>query len=237
MLEKALRKWGVSYSKAQKQGDLQRAASKLKCHGVVDLIRQVGYGKITPSQVVEVIVPENKRKPSTEEPEEAKPNPIREIIRKVTRRRSSSGIMVAGEADVLVRYARCCSPLPGDVIVGFITRGRGVTVHRRDCPKALDLDPDRRIDVQWDNKAHGEHEVAIQVLSADKPGLLALISQSFSDAGVNISQAHCRTTDDGRAVNTFHARVTDLDQLKSVIRSLTRIKGVFSVDRVAERLG
>jgi GTP pyrophosphokinase len=70
------------------------------------------------------------------------------------------------------------------------------------------------------------------VLCADKPGLLANISQSFSDSGVNITQAHCRATDDGRAVNTFHANVSDLDQLKSVIRSLSRINGVFSVDRV-----
>jgi GTP pyrophosphokinase len=133
----------------------------------------------------------------------------------------------------MVRFARCCSPLPGDPIIGFITRGRGVTVHRRDCSKGLDLEPERRVEVEWDGKGSGEHEVTIQVLCADKPGLLAHISQSFSDAGVNISQAHCRTTDDGRAVNTFNARVSDLEQLKAVMRSLVKIKGVYSVDRVA----
>ena len=235
LLEKALRKWGVSFNKVSKQGLLDAAAKELRCHHAEDLICQVGYGKITPTQVVEKVVPEDKRKAEDGgKDDEATRNPFREILRKVTRRRSSSGIKVAGEADVLVRFARCCSPLPGDRIVGFITRGRGVTVHRRDCPKALDLDPDRRIEVEWDGKSHGEHEVAIQVLCADKPGLLAHISQSFSDAGVNISQAHCRATEDGRAVNTFHARVEDLDQLKHVMRALTRIKGVFSVDRVAE---
>ncbi len=138
-----------------------------------------------------------------------------------------------GEDGILVRFARCCSPLPGDKIVGFITRGRGVTVHMRDCTKALDLDPERRIDVEWDVKAKVNHPVAIQVLSADKPGILAHISQSFSDSGINITQAHCRTMEDGRAVNTFHASVADLDQLKSVIRALSRISGVYSVDRVA----
>ncbi len=236
LLEKALRKWGVSFNKIVKHGQLDAAAKELRCHHADDLVCQVGYGKITPTQVVEKVVPEDKRKAAdgSKRSEEATRNPFREILRKVTRRRSSSGITVAGEADVLVRFARCCSPLPGDRIVGFITRGRGVTVHRRDCPKALDLDPDRRIEVEWDGKAHGEHEVAIQVLCADKPGLLAHISQSFSDAGVNISQAHCRATEDGRAVNTFHARVEDLDQLKHVMRALTRIKGVMSVDRVAE---
>jgi GTP diphosphokinase / guanosine-3',5'-bis(diphosphate) 3'-diphosphatase len=158
---------------------------------------------------------------------------LKTLLRKVTRRTSSSGIKVAGEEDILVRFAKCCSPLPGDPIVGFITRGRGVTVHRRDCDKGLDLDPERRVDVEWDGTSKAQHEVAIQVLCADKPGLLAHISQSFTDQGVNISQAHCRATEDGRAVNTFHASVRDLDQLKQVIRSLSRIKGVFSVDRVA----
>ncbi len=85
----------------------------------------------------------------------------------------------------------------------------------------------------WDGQAHGSHEVAIQVLCADKPGLLATISQSFTDQGVNINQAHCRATEAGRAVNTFHASVKDLDQLKGVIRALSRIKGVYSVDRVS----
>ena len=95
------------------------------------------------------------------------------------------------------------------------------------------LEDDYLIEVSWDGQTKGAHEVAIQVLCADKPGLLATISQSFSDQGVNISQAHCRSTDHGRAVNTFHASVKDLDQLKTVIRSLSRIKGVYSVDRVS----
>ena len=96
---------------------------------------------------------------------------------------------------------------------------------------------ERRIDVEWDGLSKAQHEVAIQVLCADKPGLLAHISQSFTDQGVNISQAHCRATEDGRAVNTFRASVKDLDQLKSVIRQLSRIKGVYSVDRVAAEIG
>jgi GTP pyrophosphokinase len=162
---------------------------------------------------------------------------LKSLLRKVTRRTSTSGIKVAGEDDILVRFAKCCSPLPGDPITGFISRGRGVTVHRRDCDKGLDLDPERRIDVEWDGNNKARHEVAIQILCADKPGLLAHISQSFTDQGVNINQAHCRATEDGRAVNTFHASVKDLDQLKSVMRSLTRIKGVYSVDRVSADVG
>ncbi len=229
LIDKALRKHNTTLARAEKQ--LAAAARELKCMNVDELIIQLGYGKITTQQVLEKALPELAKK--GEEPEKKTESMLKTLLRKVTRRTSSSGIKVAGEEDILVRFAKCCSPLPGDPIVGFITRGRGVTVHRRDCDKGLDLDPDRRIDVEWDGNGKTQHEVAIQVMCSDKPGLLAHISQSFTDQGVNISQAHCRATDDGRAVNTFHASVRDLDQLKSVIRSLSRIKGVFSVDRVS----
>ena len=229
LLDKALRKHNFTLARAEKQ--LAAAANELRCVTVDELIIQIGYGKITTQQVLEKALPELTKK--EHEPPARTQSMLKTLLRKVTRRTSTSGIKVAGEEDILVRFAKCCSPLPGDPIVGFITRGRGVTVHRRDCDKGLDLDPERRIDVEWDGNGKAQHEVAIQILCADKPGLLAHISQSFSDQGVNISQAHCRATEDGRAVNTFHASVRDLDQLKSVIRSLSRIKGVYSVDRVS----
>jgi GTP diphosphokinase / guanosine-3',5'-bis(diphosphate) 3'-diphosphatase len=237
LMEKAFRKHDLSLNKLAKSGELDEAAKALRCGVGDELILQVGYGKITTQQVLEQLVPEGSRRGEhAVAAAEKREGLLKGLLKKVTRRSSTTGIKVQGEDDILVRFARCCSPLPGDPIVGFITRGRGVTVHRRDCDKGLDLDPERRIDVEWDGKAKGTHEVAIQVLCADKPGLLAHISQSFSDQGINISQAHCRSTDDGRAVNTFRASVRDLDQLKSVIRQLSRIKGVYSVDRVAAEL-
>ncbi len=231
VLEKALRKYGVSYTKASKSGLLSKAAEALKCNGLDDLVCQVGYGKITSKQVVEEVVPADKRSESARAADESGKG-LRQLIGRVARRRSASGIKVQGEDDILVRFARCCTPLPGDNIVGFISRGRGVSVHRRNCTKALDIDPDRRVDVEWDNKAAAEHVVGLKVYCANRPGLLAHLSQSFSDSGVNISQAHCKALEDGRAVNTFHASVRDLNQLNAVIRSLERIKGVYEVDRV-----
>ena len=235
LLERELRKWGISLGKAQKNGELDKAVSELRAGTQDDLIALVGYGKLTAAQVVDVLVPEERRLKGP--PEEPAPsgNPITNLFRKVTRRVVSqpTGIAVAGEGDILVRYAKCCAPLPGDAIIGFITRGRGVTVHTRDCQKALDLDPDRRVEVTWDGKTKAKRPVSIQVVCADKPGILAVISQSFTDAGVNISQAHCRATDDNKAVNTFSFSVQDLDQLKNVMRSIQKINGVFSVERVA----
>ncbi len=230
LVEKALRKHDMSMARAEKS--LQAAAQELRCQSIDELIIQVGYGKITTQQVIDAVGVLRKDVEVTPKP--AKPEGmLKTLLSKVTRRTASSGIKVAGEENVLVRFAKCCSPLPGDLIVGFITRGRGVTVHRRDCDKGLDLDPDRRIDVEWDGTSKVQHEVAIQVLCTNRPGLLAHLSQSFTDQGVNINQAHCRTTEDGRAVNTFHAQVRDLDQLKQLVRALSRIKGVFAVDRVA----
>ncbi|MBI4509365.1 MAG: bifunctional (p)ppGpp synthetase/guanosine-3',5'-bis(diphosphate) 3'-pyrophosphohydrolase [Deltaproteobacteria bacterium] len=232
LLERELRKWGVSLQKAIKNGELEKVTPLLRANTIDDLICLIGYGKVTCTQVVEALVPEERRKLGPRAEEEASSNPITNLIRKVTQKRSSTGIKVAGEDDVLVRFAKCCNPLPGDAIVGFITRGRGVTVHTRECQKALDLDPDRRVAVAWDGKSRTPRPVSLQVICADKPGILAHISQSLTDAGVNISQAHCRTTDEHKAVNTFQFSVTDLDQLKGVIRSLQRISGVYSVERL-----
>jgi GTP pyrophosphokinase len=233
LLERELRKWGVSLQKVLKNGELEKAVGSLKAGTVDDLIALVGYGKVTATQVSDVLVPAERRAAGPQADEPATKNPITNLIRKVTRRASPSGIRVAGEGDVLVRFAKCCSPLPGDAIVGFITRGRGVTVHTRECQKALDLEPERRVDVEWDGKSKTPRPVALQVVCADKPGLLAHISQSFTDAGVNISQAHCRATEDHKAVNTFQFLVGDLEQLKTLIRSLQRVSGVISVERVA----
>ncbi len=232
LLEREMRKWGMSWNKISKNGEVDRAVTTLRAGTTEDMVALVGYGKLTAGQVADVLVPDERKKLGPDENPQVSTNPIANFFRKVTRRTTPTGIKVAGEGDILVRYGKCCNPLPGDAIVGFITRGRGVTVHTRDCQKALDLDPERRVDVEWDGKSKASRPVTIQVVCADKPGLLAVISQSFTEGGVNISQAHCRATDDNRAVNTFQFNVSDLDQLKNVMRSLQRISGVYSVERL-----
>jgi GTP pyrophosphokinase len=153
-------------------------------------------------------------------------------VRRPTAKRSVAGIRVQGEADILVKFAKCCSPVPGDSIIGFVSRGHGVVIHTRDCQKALDLDPLRRVEVAWDDEARTLRPVAVQVTCEDRPGLLASISKSFTENGVNISQAKCRTTEDGRAVNTFQVTVGHLEQLKTVLRSLHAIEGVVAATRL-----
>jgi GTP pyrophosphokinase len=154
------------------------------------------------------------------------------MFRKVARLPSGGGVRLNGIDDVLVRFGRCCNPVPGDAIVGFITRGRGVTVHTVGCEKILGIDPDRRVDVSWD--VHGEFRrpVSLRVISLDKQGILAAISQTISEAGVNIASASCRTTPGEKAVNDFEVTIADVKQLNAVIRAIEKVEGVHSVRRV-----
>jgi GTP pyrophosphokinase len=232
-LEREFRKYGHSLAKAQKRGDLQRAAAELRCGSEEDLIMYVGFGRITAAQVVRTVVPDVAARQAATAPalEPAKKGTLGQILDRV-RRRSSTGIRVQDVDDVLIRFAHCCNPVPGESIIGFITRGRGVTVHKLDCAKALDLDPERRIEVSWDSEAKVEHPVAIEVTCTDKPGLLAEMSRAFSEQGVNISMANCRSTGNSRAVNTFHFSVFHLDHLRQVMRAIQKIKGVHSVERI-----
>ncbi|MEM6733462.1 MAG: ACT domain-containing protein, partial [Myxococcota bacterium] len=134
--------------------------------------------------------------------------------------------------DVMVRVGKCCNPLPGDAIVGFVTRGRGITVHTAECPRAMDLDPERRIAVSWDENVTHARPVTLRVLTNDRAGLLATMSQVFSNNGVNIAQANCKVTQKDRAMNTFELLVKDTDQLVKVTGELKSIKGVLGVERL-----
>jgi GTP pyrophosphokinase len=229
LLDREMRKHDLSYSKAEKAGDLVHAATELRLHNVDDLLMNIGYGKLLPADVVEQLLPEDQRRPGgTREPS---PSRAASLARRAPGMRPA-GIKVAGEDDVLVRFAKCCSPVAGDPIVGVITRGRGVTVHAKVCPTAMEQDEERRIDVQWDGDHKTARPVTVQVVCADKPGLLALISQTFNEHGINIAQANCRSLDEKRAVNTFKVSVVDTDQLQKLIRALQKISGVFAVQRM-----
>src|SRR5690606_26729678 len=128
----------------------------------------------------------------------------------------------SGINNVLVTMARCCNPLPGEPIIGFITRGKGVTVHRTSCSRALDLDPHRRIDVSWSHEAdRGIHSAFIRVLTRDKMGVLAEVSQVITTCGANINQADVRVnTSDMIGVLDFELAIKDLQQLEALIHKI-----------------
>jgi GTP pyrophosphokinase len=236
LTEREFKRYGLNLNKLLKGGELAKIAEELGYRPAEDLLVAVGYGKVSPSQLLARLVPaeklaEEQSKPPAVSHEPAAVQKIAEIFKKVTGQ-GKTGVQINGIDDVMVRYGRCCNPVPGDRIVGFITRGRGVTVHTVGCEKSLAIDPERRVDVSWDVKSDFKRPVTIRVLTTDRPGLLADISQTFTKKGVNISQANCRATGDDRAVNTFEVTITDLKQLTEVMKSIERIQGVYAVERV-----
>jgi GTP pyrophosphokinase len=130
-----------------------------------------------------------------------------------------------------VHFARCCHPLPGEEIVGFITRGRGVTVHTAGCSAVMESDPHRRVEVSWQDGGQAPRAVKIDVSCIDRPGLLAAISAAITGAEVNIARAQVRTFPDQKALNTFEVMITDSKQLKRVLASIAKVKGVYKATR------
>jgi len=232
LLEREFKRFGVNLNKTLKADSFGKVLQDLGLRSPDDLLSAVGYGKVTPSQVLQRVLPPERLAAPAVEDSIAPMARLTEIFKKVAGRGARAGVRINGIDDVMVRFGRCCNPVPGDRILGFITRGRGVTVHTEGCDKVLSTDEERRVDVQWDVRGEYKRPVTVRVLTADRPGLLADISQKFSAAGVNISQANCRSTGDDRAVNTFEVAISDLKQLQGVMTAIERIKGVFSVERV-----
>jgi len=227
LLEREMHKKGISFTRFVKTGEVDKAVEALRTQSPDELFAAIGYGKISVQQVMDVIVPKETELP----PEALRPSFIERTVRRITSK-EGEGLKIADLDNVLVRFAGCCNPLPGDPVTGWITRGRGVTVHRRECPKALELDPERRIDVSWDGVPKMDRPVQLRVVTADRPGILSHLSSAFTDSGVNISQANCKTLVDGRAVNLFEFRVTDVAKLRTLMRSIAKIDGVYDVERV-----
>ncbi len=230
VLERECRKQKMAFASMLKGRELEELARKDFRRGTVDeLFSAVGYGKVSAASILEKLRGET----SPLEPEPA-PSRLRSLFRREKRTDvgdSDRGIRVSGLPDVLVRFGGCCNPLPGDDAIGFVTRGRGVTVHVRDCPRVFELDPERRIDVQWDDGAVDARPIKVRVTTVDQPGILAKVTKSISAAGINIGAATI-TTQGANAIQSFELWVTDLGALNEVMKEIQRVKGVRSVERV-----
>ena len=225
--EKEFRRYSQNFAKHQKNGEIKRAAVEFGFVGEDDLMAAVGYGKLSCNQILGKLFPTVK----IEEIQEHKETRIGKVLAKL-KGKSSSAIQISGVDDVLVRFGKCCNPLPGDDIVGFITRGRGVTVHTADCPVALGSDPERRIDVTWSRDKKTALPVKIRVACHDEKGILANITTAITNCEANIVSASIQSTVDKRGINTFEVDVTDLDHLNRVFNSVMKVRGVIRVDRL-----
>ncbi len=224
LLERELRKSGTSLQKLMKEGEnLKKVTQDFSFLRVEDLLEAVGHGKLSPGQVggriMKVLFP------TTEE--EAPP-----IEAEVRPPKEAGPIRIKGLQDLLVRLASCCQPIPGDEIVGYITRGKGVTIHRSDCGYLARTESFRQIPAEWDGRPQDLYPANIQVITVDKPGLLADISSALKSADVNVTKASVMTTAEHRGIANFTIQVADQQHLDRVFAALKRLKEVISVRRV-----
>lgn len=226
LLEKELRKYGFSLKRMLGSDDFNFAVEELGFQAGDDLLAALGYGKISLGQIISRVVPQEKLKA-----EAPKPGRLGRVLDKI-RKKPSSAIKIQGVEDIMVRYAKCCNPLPGDPVIGFITRGRGVTVHLQECPMAQEGDAERRIEVEWDLKKKSSRPAKIRIFCVDQKGMLAGITGAITNCEANIISANVYSTPDKRGVNTFEVDVQDLAHLNRVINALQNLKGVEKVERM-----
>jgi GTP pyrophosphokinase len=222
ILERELRKENLSPSEVFKSDQILTGLKEQGIRTLEDLFVAIGYGKISAQHVIKPLLPEPGMKEGIKD----------KIIKKVGLAKSE--VKVSGLDDIMIHLSKCCNPVPGDQIIGFITRGRGLSIHTVDCPNIdeLDYDQDRLVEVDWDKRIAATHPVDISVLTLDRPGLLASVSASIAGAGANISQAEIITTEDKKATLHFVIDITDTKHLEKVLKSIEKVEGVLQARRV-----
>ena len=241
--ESELKRCGVTLKELTAEENLPGILKRLSFKSLDDMYAAIGYGGVTSLKLIgrlrediQRILHQHQAERQAEVPVEGQPEVTRPAV--PVREHSEQGIVVEGLSNCLVKFSKCCSPVPGDEIVGFITRGYGVSVHRKDCPNA---DPARRppeeagrwIKVSWGGKTRESYRTNLQVVSKDRPNLLVDISTILSAAKVHVSSLNARSTADGFALISLAVDVSDSQQLQAVMRRLEQISGVMRVTRPA----
>jgi guanosine-3',5'-bis(diphosphate) 3'-pyrophosphohydrolase len=223
LLEKDLRKHELSPAKIFKSDDLLKIANDMSHASLEDLLAAIGYGKVSAHMVANKLAPD---KPHVE--------PIPKKPPQKHEKPAGGGMKISGMDNMLIHLSKCCSPVPGDKVIGFITRGRGVSIHTADCPNVSELtfDKERLIEVSWGDFHPGAHSVKIAVHTEDKPGLLAGVSSAISAAESNISHAEVITGENREATLNFTIDIKDIDHLNKIIKNIEGINGVLDVKRV-----
>lgn len=230
LLEKSLKMFGTSIKQLEKEGRFSKALEKFQYKNVDDLIVNIGSGKPKIHEVI-LNIPGIDSGVVEKLPEiDSYYNKVQKTVKKNISK--DNAVVVDGSDDVFVRLARCCNPIPGDIIMGFITRGRGITVHTSHCERISEEDRSRVIKVDWNPEYSFKHPVNIKVLTHDKPGILALISKTINNQGINIRSAIAKSMPDQKGSFIFEVEVKDFSELLKVISGIESMDEVISVSRV-----
>jgi GTP diphosphokinase / guanosine-3',5'-bis(diphosphate) 3'-diphosphatase len=232
LLDRELEPLGLTVAQVKSKNRLEPALKEFSQRDTDSLLAAIGYGIVTPAQLLaKILTPDELKLYRGQKPAA----PAQSDKQRASRDGVGSGnaVIVSGIGDMLVRFARCCNPLPGEAITGFITRGHGVTVHLAGCPVALATDPQRRVPVAWKAGEETLRPIELEVLCVDRPGLLAAMTKVIASAGVNISTAEVKTTgQDGRALSHFELKVSSATQLNNLMHTIAGIDGVMRVSRL-----
>jgi len=227
LLESEFRRHSMAPAQMLKSTELAAAARQLGYEGTDELIAAVGFGHLPAADVIEKLTAS-----STSTAHEVRETPAPR--KAVAGKSDDKGVKVKGARDVLMQLSRCCNPVPGDRILGYITRGRGLTIHAVDCPnlEALDYDRERLVEVDWDNATPSTHAVKVSVIAVDKTGVLANVSSAIAECHANISRAEITTREDRKAVLDFIIEIGGTQHLDQVLKAIERVDGVITARTV-----
>ncbi|QSQ09995.1 GTP pyrophosphokinase [Koleobacter methoxysyntrophicus] len=232
MLEKEVKRAGYFHKNLMKQEYIDAVLKKFNFNDVEDLFSSIGYGGITANQVLQKLLEEYRKHNKGKFRQEI------EFPKKDDRHKKGrtldKGVKVKGVDNLLVRFSRCCNPVPGDEIIGYITRGRGVSIHRKDCPNVKQHfdEKERLIEVEWDESRNASYSVEIQVSANDRGGLLSDVVNTINDLKTMIIAVNARTTRDRIALIDMTLEIKNKEHLQLIIQKLKRIKDVFKVNRI-----
>lgn len=226
ILEKELRKEHVTLTHIFKSEQVKAIAEELSFQSTEELVAQIGFGKVSAKQVV------GRLKPRLGMKEDRSKGLMRKVVGRLKRPRSEPGIKVHGMSDMLLHFANCCHPLPGENVVGFITRGRGITIHHEKCRHIQNADPERLVDVSWEPTGSNVYAAKLRVTAVERKGVLADISAVISQHDANIIHADIKTTVDNKGIAFFTVEVDGYTQLQEIIGAIKKVKNVMIVERI-----
>lgn len=238
MIERESKKLGYDWRDLVKGERLSEVAKKLNISNEEDLFEGIGYGGVTIHGVMTKLIEAHKKELKSTTPPDVSAM-LAELKPKRTKNKASHGILVKGEAGLMVRLARCCNPLPGDIIVGYITRGRGVSVHRADCPNIMNNpeEYERMIEVNWDIPGDTLYKVSIEIIGMDRYNLLSDIMMVAADSKINVSSLNARVQKNKTAVINMDIDIGNLSQLEHIMNKMRRVQDVYTVHRTTQTLG
>ena len=225
-MEKYLTQEHLSVHNLLKSDQIDAVAKELSFHSVEDLLAQIGFGKVSPKQVI------GRLKPKLGIRTDRAPGIVTKMVDRIKRRRGERGLKVRGISDMLVRFANCCHPLPGERVVGFITRGRGITIHNKNCRHILSANPERLVEISWEASAEEIYLADIRVTSVERKGILAEVSTIITQKDANIVRAEVKTTTDSKGIALFTVEVASYKQLQEIMDAIKKVKNVLIVERL-----